>query len=124
MQPATSLWSRYIDRLFGRAPLKSRRRPPSLQRHCTPLAAAAEVLEQRALLSAVAAPSGIVSWWTGNNTTDDLVGPNEGALANGAGFAAGQVGDAFNFDGIDDNFQAPTAGLPTGNANRTIELWV
>jgi hypothetical protein len=33
------------------------------------------------------------------------------------------VGQAFNFDGIDDYFQAATNGLPSGGADRTIELW-
>ncbi len=84
----------------------------------------AETLEYRCLLSAVPAPSGVVAWWSGDGTATDQLGLNDGILANGAGFAAGQVDGGFNFDGVDDNFQAPTAGLPTGNADRTIELWV
>jgi hypothetical protein len=34
------------------------------------------------------------------------------------------VADSFRFDGVDDFFQAPSVGLPTGNADRTMELWV
>jgi sugar lactone lactonase YvrE len=82
-----------------------------------------ERLEDRMLLAAVAPSSGVVSWWTGDGTAADLVGPNTGTLNNGAGFATGNVGSGFNFDGVDDNLQAPTAGLPTGSADRTIELW-
>lgn len=69
-------------------------------------------------------PSGLVSWWTGDNTTADMAGANSGTLSNGANYAAGEVAAGFNFDGVNGNFQAPTAGLPTGSADRTIELWV
>lgn len=31
--------------------------------------------------------------------------------------------NAFAFDGVDDYFEAPTANLPTGNNDRTLELW-
>jgi murein DD-endopeptidase MepM/ murein hydrolase activator NlpD len=34
------------------------------------------------------------------------------------------VGQAFTFDGVDDYLQAPTNGLPQGNGDRTLELWV
>ena len=33
-----------------------------------------ERLEERALLAAVAPPSGLVSWWTADNTAADLKG--------------------------------------------------
>ena len=82
-----------------------------------------ERLEDRSLLAAIAPPDGIVSWWTGDNTTADLLGRNDGALFNGGAYATGQVSDGFNFDGADDNLQAPTDGFPTGSADRTIELW-
>src|SRR5262249_8615536 len=39
------------------------------------------------------------------------------------GYAAANVGSGFNFDGVDDSFQASTVGFPTGNSDRTIELW-
>jgi Concanavalin A-like lectin/glucanases superfamily/Calx-beta domain len=83
-----------------------------------------ELLEDRTVPTAVVPPSGIVSWWTGDNTAADLVGPNNGTLNNGAGYAPGNVAGAFNFDGVDDYVQAPGTGLPAGNANRTLELWV
>jgi hypothetical protein len=37
-------------------------------------------------------------WWTGDQTADDLLGVNNGALRNGASYAAGLVRDAFSFD--------------------------
>jgi uncharacterized repeat protein (TIGR02543 family) len=69
-------------------------------------------------------PSGLISWWPGESTANDIVGTNNGTLQNGATFTTGRVGQAFSFDGVDDYFQAPTEGLPTGNSNRTLELWV
>lgn len=82
-----------------------------------------ESLEDRSLLAAIAPPSGIVSWWTGDNTADDLIGSNDGTLLNGTAYSAGRVAAGFDFDGSDDSVQAPTTGLPTGSADRTIELW-
>ena len=69
-------------------------------------------------------PSGLVSWWSGNETTSDTQGENHGALVNGSAYALTNIGTAFSFDGQDDYFLAPTAGLSTGNAARTLELWV
>lgn len=43
---------------------------------------------------------------------------------NGTTFAPGKIDQAFSFDGDDDFVQAGTAGFPTGNGNRTVELWV
>jgi len=48
-----------------------------------------EVLEDRTVLTAVAAPSGLVSWWTGNNTAADSVGPNNGTLNGGSWLVSG-----------------------------------
>jgi hypothetical protein len=68
-------------------------------------------------------PTGLLSWWPGNGSALDVVGTNSGALYNGTDFAWGKVGIAFRFDGIDDFAESSTTGLPTGNADRTLELW-
>jgi hypothetical protein len=64
-----------------------------------------------------------VSWWTANNTAADLVGNNNGTLNNGATFATGEVGQAFSFN-TTDSVSANTTALPTGNSDRTMEMWV
>ena len=46
-----------------------------------------ECLEGRELLTAVAVPSGLVSWWTADNTAADLTGLNNATLYNGATYA-------------------------------------
>jgi hypothetical protein len=66
---------------------------------------------------------GAVAWWTGDGDSFDIIGTNHGALLSGARFTPGIVGQAFWFDGIDDQFSAPTAGFPVGTSDRTIELW-
>ena len=53
-----------------------------------------EQLELRALLAAVAAPSGLISWWAANGSGLDVKGANNATHYNGASYAAGEVGCA------------------------------
>src|SRR5262245_12563224 len=70
-----------------------------------------EVLEDRLTPSGVI-PPGLVSWWTADNTAADLLGRTNAALVGGATYAAGKVGQAFSFDGVDDRVQvADSASL-------------
>ena len=66
-------------------------------------------------------PPGAVSWWQAEGYAVDFVGGNDGFLVGGATFGEGKVGSAFNFLSFGDIFEAPSAGLPVGNAPRTIE---
>src|SRR5437868_12150401 len=43
-------------------------------------------------------PDGIVAWWPGENDATDAAGSHDGTLKGGAGFTAGEVGQAFAFD--------------------------
>jgi hypothetical protein len=72
----------------------------------------------------IPADTGILSWWPGDGNANDIVGSNNGTLHGGVTFAEGEVGQAFHFTGPDQYFQSPSNGLPTGNSNRTLELWV
>ncbi len=72
--------------------------------------------------------SNLVSWWKGEGDAKDLVGGNRGQLQGGVTFAPGKVGQAFQFDGIDDFIQLPDNFFPfptsgSGNAEFTFELW-
>jgi hypothetical protein len=64
-----------------------------------------------------------LSWWAGNGGTTDRIGPNAGTLNNGVTFAQGEVSSAFQFHNT-DYVSANTTGLPTGNSDRTLEMWV
>lgn len=68
-------------------------------------------------------PDGLISWWPGDGNANDIIGSNNGALVGGATFTAGEVGQAFSFDGIDDIVLAPATGFPTGAAPRTVAFW-
>jgi len=52
--------------------------------------------------AAPAVSNGLVSWRRAEGNADDSRGINTGTLANGTGFGAGKVGQAFQFDGVDD----------------------
>src|SRR5215831_6160297 len=54
-------------------------------------------------------PPGLVAWWKGDGTADDVLGRNNGTLMNGASFAEGMVGQGFSLDGIDDFVLVPNS---------------
>ncbi len=63
------------------------------------------------------APSGLVSWWGGDDNALDIVGTNNGTLQGSATYASGKVGQAFSFDGGEDNYvEIPNSSSlnPTG----------
>jgi hypothetical protein len=68
-------------------------------------------------------PAGLVAWWTGDGTADDLVGGNHGTLRNGAGFAPGMVGEGFSLDGIDDFVLIPDNRSLDMTSALSFELW-
>ncbi|MBU1719307.1 MAG: hypothetical protein KKA07_09560 [Bacteroidetes bacterium] len=53
-------------------------------------------------------PSGLVSWWPGDGNPEDIIDSNLGYLTNGATpTGAGEVGQAFDFDGTNDYLAVP-----------------
>ena len=92
---------------------------------------AGSVLSSNAILTVnstptncTAAPAGMVSWWTGNGSGEDSVGPNNGIVAATATFAPGKVGQAFSFDGVKGwvDIPNPTSLDPTGPFS--VEVWI
>ncbi len=74
--------------------------------------------------SCLPAPANIVSWWPGDGNASDIAGSNNGSLQGGAtATAAGEVAQAFSFDGTNAYVQIPDSAAlrPT---NLTIEAWV
>ena len=73
----------------------------------------------------VPAPSGLVSWWPGENDANDIQGSNHGTLQNGATFASGKVGQAISFDGVNDFIRIEdNSNLRLGTGEMTIDAWV
>ena len=70
---------------------------------------------------------GLYGWWPGNGNPNDLKGGNNGTLQ-GATYAAGKVGQAFSFDGIDDyvsNLGTPaTHSFIENTGIFTIDAWI
>lgn len=46
------------------------------------------------------APAGMISWWTGDDNTSDMVGGNDASLINGVTFVPAVVGQGFEFTGV------------------------
>jgi hypothetical protein len=68
-------------------------------------------------------PAGLVSWWSGDRTADDVQGTNPGQLVGGASFTRGMVGPGFRLDGIDDRVRIPNS--PSLSQTRiTLDAWV
>ena len=68
----------------------------------------------------------MVSWWPGDGNANDIQGSNNGTLLNGATFAPGMVGQAFSFDGVDDEISiAHTPALNFGPSDSfTVDAWL
>jgi hypothetical protein len=72
-------------------------------------------------------PSGLLSWWPGDGNGDDVHSNLNASVVDGAGFAPGLVGEAFDLEsagvGMGDRVYLPTASLD-GVVDMTVELWV
>jgi hypothetical protein len=71
-----------------------------------------------------APPSGMVAWWPGDGNADDIQGGSNGILQNGATFATGLVGQAFSFDGVDDQVMVPHRADQNTGSQITLDAWV
>ncbi len=67
---------------------------------------------------------GLVALWSAEGNADDRVGQRPGQLINQAGFAPGQIGQAFVFHTLGDGVTAPATDLPAGTSDRTLACWV
>ena len=118
-------------KLLRRSPNPLRRRPkiPAKIKRVWPSRTLALSVDQVCTLRVRAPavpPAGLAAWWRAENNAQDAVGTNHGTLANGATFAAGKVGQAFSFDGVDDKVSIPEAAATdlSRMAGWTIETWV
>ena len=70
--------------------------------------------------------SNLVAWWAGEGSAKDNLGTNNGVLHGGMSFAAGEVGQAFNFDGSSGYVTMPaSASLNVGaGTGLTFECWI
>jgi parallel beta-helix repeat protein len=71
--------------------------------------------------------TGLIGYWkfdegTGTTAYDSSGNNNDGTIY-GATWTSGKIGNALQFDGIDDYVLCGSNSLPTGNAPRTVSLW-
>lgn len=66
---------------------------------------------------------GLLGWWTGNSSAQDIVSTNSGTLSGTVGYLPGEVGSGFNFDGASGSVRL---GEPLGFRvqDLTLEAWV
>jgi hypothetical protein len=122
MNPFLSAWSRYIRySQGGRGRQSPARLSAGRQPYCRP---AVEALEDRTVPTAVAVPAGLVSWWQAQNSAVDVMGLNNATLYNGATYAAGKVGQAFSFDGVNDRASVGDSASLKLTTSLTIEGWI
>jgi hypothetical protein len=70
------------------------------------------------------APSGLVGWWRAESNALDSVGGNNGVLMNGAGYAPGKVGTAFQFNGVDSRVDLGDPENLKFTNSFSIEAWI
>jgi hypothetical protein len=85
----------------------------------------AGVLLDFAIINSVPVPSGIISWWpAGGNALDAITNHNNGYPSNGVTYVAGEVGQTFSFNGVNQVVGVPDAtSLDPTNAI-TLESWI
>jgi uncharacterized membrane protein len=67
---------------------------------------------------------GVVSWWPADSNALDIIGGHNGSPQGGVRLQPGKVGNAFNFDGVDDNIIIPNSPALNPTAALTLEAWV
>jgi hypothetical protein len=70
------------------------------------------------------APRDLVSQWRAESNANDEVDGNNGTLKNGAGVATGQVGHAFNFNGVNQYLEIPNSSNLNPASSFSIEGWI
>ncbi|MDQ1591371.1 MAG: hypothetical protein QOG71_1998, partial [Pyrinomonadaceae bacterium] len=71
-----------------------------------------------------APPANMTAWYPGDGTADDVQGNNTGAPQNGATFAAGKVGQAFQLDGADDYVLVADNAAADVTGALTLDAWI
>src|SRR5437868_118322 len=91
---------------------------------CAFNAAALGVSVKPVFAQCITPPSGLTGWWTGDGTGADAQNGRNATLQNGATYGTGEVGQAFQFDGVDDLASVPNdPALNVGSGDFTVDFW-
>jgi hypothetical protein len=66
----------------------------------------------------------LVSYYTGDNTSNDAKGTNNATLVNGATYATGKINGGFSLDGINDYVSIPNGTFNPTSGSYTISAWM
>ena len=69
-------------------------------------------------------PDGLVGWWAAEGNSYDALCQNNGTPYGGVSYVAGEVGQAFSFDGATGYVEVPDAPALRLSSELTIECWV
>src|SRR5450432_209216 len=69
-------------------------------------------------------PAEMVSWWAAENDANDIYGPNSGTTVNDVAFVVGKVGQAFDFNGVDQYVSVPDSTSLAITGDLTIDAWI
>ena len=89
--------------------------------------AATQVTQDIAITPAVCTPpvSGLISWWKGEGNTTDTINAGNGSYVGTPSYTAGKIGQAFNFNGIDQYVDLVIPGVNTSDgAETTVSFWM
>lgn len=75
-------------------------------------------------INCVPVPSGLVSWWPGDDNANDIADANNGTPQGHATFAAGLVGQAFSFDGNGDFISIPDSASLDITQAIALDAWI
>lgn len=64
----------------------------------------------------------LIAYFTGDNTSSDALGINNGTLVNGATYSTGKINNGFSLDGINDYINLPS-GMFNPSGSYSISLW-
>ena len=79
---------------------------------------------QKSFAACMGPPAGMIGWWRAEGNASDSADSNNGALQNGAGFAAGRVGQGFNFTALNQSVEVPDSPSLELTGAVTLEAWV
>jgi len=68
--------------------------------------------------------AGLVGYWQFEGNTNDSAGANHGTATGGPTFVAGKIGQAINFDGVDDYVNCGTAASLDITGEITVACWI
>lgn len=69
-----------------------------------------------------AQPSGMTNWWMADSNAKDFIGGQNGTFTNGVSLAAGKVGNAFSFNGVNQYVAISNSDVLPGNFS--MDAWI